>query len=87
MLYWVMCGGSEITVVTREVFIVAFTLPAMTEVEFYGERVVENLAAFLDIDPDKVCLRTDKIIFFAYELESLSPSLSSKIPKKYLLFM
>ena len=54
MIFWVICGNSVIDINTMEVFIVSFTLPAMTEAEFFGEKIVENLAGFLDLDPSKV---------------------------------
>ncbi|GFN92112.1 fibrocystin-l [Plakobranchus ocellatus] len=53
-LFWVQCGSSEVTVTMKDVIVVSFTLPAMTEEEFFGEKIVENLAAFLDMDPNKV---------------------------------
>ncbi|GFN92106.1 fibrocystin-l [Plakobranchus ocellatus] len=53
-LFWVQCGSSEVTVTLKDVVVVSFTLPAMTEEEFFGEKIVKNLAAFLNIDPKKV---------------------------------
>ena len=54
MLFWIICGDSTITVKEAEVVIVSFKLPAMTNAEFFGEKIVENLANFLDMDPSKV---------------------------------
>lgn len=55
MVFWIQCGGSaEVTVTQSEVIVVSFTLPAMTDDEFFGAKIVENLAAFLNVDPKKV---------------------------------
>ncbi|KAK3716577.1 hypothetical protein RRG08_039372 [Elysia crispata] len=53
-LFWVQCGNSEVTITQQDVIVVSFTLPAMTDEEFFGEQIVENLAAFLNMDPRKV---------------------------------
>ncbi|CAL1525940.1 unnamed protein product, partial [Lymnaea stagnalis] len=53
-ILWVVCGNSTVKVTQAEVLIVSFTLPAMTNEEFFGEKIVENLAAFLNMDPKKV---------------------------------
>ncbi|GFS10808.1 polycystic kidney and hepatic disease-like 1 [Elysia marginata] len=53
-LFWTQCGNSEVTVTRKDVIIVSFTLPAMTDEEFFGEQIVENLAGFLNVDPRKV---------------------------------
>ncbi|CAL1525942.1 unnamed protein product [Lymnaea stagnalis] len=53
-VFFVVCGNSEVKVSQTEVFLVSFTLPAMTEEEFFSEKIVENLAAFLGLDPRKV---------------------------------
>ncbi|XP_012942613.1 fibrocystin-L [Aplysia californica] len=54
MIFWVVCGDSEVLVDTEDVFLVSFALPAMTDAEFFGEKIVENLAGFLNMDPSKV---------------------------------
>ena len=54
MIFWTQCGASEVQIETKDVFIVSFTLPAMSDAEFFGEGIVENLAAFLNMDPGKV---------------------------------
>ena len=41
-------------VITQEVIIVSFGLPAMTVEDFYGANIIENLAAFLNIPLTKV---------------------------------
>ena len=47
-------GSSPVEVITQEVIIVSFGLPAMTVEDFYGANIVENLAAFLNIPLTKV---------------------------------
>ena len=47
-------GSTPVEVITQEVIIVSFGLPAMTVVDFYGANIVENLAAFLNIPLTKV---------------------------------
>ena len=47
-------GSTPVEVVTNEVIIVSFGLPAMTVEDFYGANIVENLAAFLNIPLTKV---------------------------------
>lgn len=41
-------------VIIKEVVLVSLTLPPMTIDDFFGEKVVENLAAFLGIPPEKI---------------------------------
>ena len=47
-------GSTPVEVITQEVIIVSFGLPAMTVEDFYGANIVENLAAFLNIPLTKV---------------------------------
>ncbi|KAK0070514.1 fibrocystin-L [Biomphalaria pfeifferi] len=54
MIFFVLCGNSEITVTLTEALVVSFTLPLMKEEDFFGEKIIESLAAFLNISPKKV---------------------------------
>lgn len=54
MLFFVVTGAAFVEVRTASVVIVSYTLPAMTVDEFFGENLVSNLAAFLNVDPRKV---------------------------------
>ncbi|XP_053388767.1 fibrocystin-L-like isoform X2 [Mercenaria mercenaria] len=47
-------GPAQIEVVSQNTMIVSFGLPALSVSEFFGENIVENLAAFLDIPLTKV---------------------------------
>ena len=47
-------GSTPVEVITQEVILVSFGLPAMTVEDFYGANIVENLAAFLNIPLTKV---------------------------------
>ena len=53
-LYWVQCGSGVMEYITAEVLIVSFGLPAMTNEEFFGEQIVNNLAQFLSVPIEKV---------------------------------
>lgn len=39
---------------TCPVLVIAFELPAMTEDEFFGDNLVQNLATFLKVPPDMI---------------------------------
>lgn len=54
LLYFVLRGSDPINIVTTKQIIVSFMYPAMTANDFYGERIVELLAAFFDLPPSKV---------------------------------
>ncbi|XP_052063691.1 fibrocystin-L-like [Mytilus californianus] len=54
LLYFVVRGSDPISIVTTKQIIVSFMYPAMTASDFYGERIVELLAAFFDLPPSKV---------------------------------
>ena len=53
-LFWVQCGSGIMEYITSEVLIVSFGLPAMTNEEFFGEQIVNNLAQFLSVPIEKV---------------------------------
>ncbi|KAK7468036.1 hypothetical protein BaRGS_00036740, partial [Batillaria attramentaria] len=53
-LFWTQCGPGELEFRTADVLIVSFGLPAMTNEEFYGEQIVNNLAQFLSVPIEKV---------------------------------
>jgi hypothetical protein len=54
-LYWVQCGPGTLEVKMAPVVVVSFAMPAMSDEEFFGEQIVNNLAQFLNIPLDKVC--------------------------------
>lgn len=39
---------------TSPLLVIAFELPAMTEDEFFGDNLVQNLAAFFNIPPEMI---------------------------------
>ncbi|XP_045208899.2 fibrocystin-L-like [Mercenaria mercenaria] len=47
-------GSAKIDVKTQETIIVSFGFPALTVEEFYGDKIIEILAAFLDIPLTKI---------------------------------
>lgn len=49
-----MKGPQAIDVISQDTIIVSFGLPALSVDEFFGENLVENLAAFLNIPLTKV---------------------------------
>ena len=54
MLYWVQCGQQTLNIRRHEVLMVSFGLPAMTDEEFFGEQLINNLAQFLSVPASKV---------------------------------
>lgn len=48
-LYVVVKGPSIVEIRYQPLVIISFGLPAMTEEEFYGSKVVDNMAAFLGV--------------------------------------
>lgn len=54
ILYFIVKGPSDITVKTVEQVIINFQYPAQSVDDFYGEKIVEYLAAFFDLPPEKV---------------------------------
>ncbi|XP_076438592.1 LOW QUALITY PROTEIN: fibrocystin-L-like [Babylonia areolata] len=53
-LHWVHCGPGVLEFQKARVLVVSFGLPAMTDEEFFGEQIVNNLAQFLSIPVEKV---------------------------------
>lgn len=60
MMNVLLRGSEPVQIRTSPVLFLAFNLPAMTEAEFFGENLVNNLAAFLKIPPNKI--RITKIV-------------------------
>lgn len=54
ILFFVVKGPKPITVETVQEVIVSFQFPSMTVDEFYGEQMVQYLAAFLNVPMSKV---------------------------------
>lgn len=54
MLKVLVRGSQPVEVRTSPLLVIAFELPAMTEDEFFGENLVQNLATFLKIPPDMI---------------------------------
>ncbi|KAL4228989.1 Fibrocystin-L [Mactra antiquata] len=53
-LTFIIQGPEQIDVITSESIIVSFGIPALSVEEFFGDNLVENLAAFLNIPLSKV---------------------------------
>ncbi|XP_041373046.1 fibrocystin-L-like isoform X2 [Gigantopelta aegis] len=53
-IFVIVKGDSVVNIETNEQIIVSFSLPAMTVDDFFGDNIIENLAAFLNVDPRKV---------------------------------
>ncbi|XP_033758069.1 fibrocystin-L-like [Pecten maximus] len=54
ILYVLVKGSSPVKIVTNPSLVVSFQIPALTPEEFYGEALVQNLALFFDVPPEKV---------------------------------
>ena len=54
LLSVIIKGTQLIEVISQETVIVSFTMPAMSEADFYGDSIIENLASFLNIPLTKV---------------------------------
>ena len=54
LLYLIIKEADKIRVVRTDVVIVSFMLPAMPVKEFFGPRLIENLAGILNVAQDKV---------------------------------
>ncbi|KAI8520669.1 hypothetical protein Bbelb_004230 [Branchiostoma belcheri] len=65
-LYFLIKGSSPIDITTSDVLTIAFGLPPITVEDFFGERLAENLALFLDIPPGKIrrvdVMREDELL-------------------------
>ncbi|KAM8840499.1 PKHD1 like 1, tandem duplicate 1 isoform 3-T3 [Spinachia spinachia] len=60
MLRVVVRGSQPVEIRTAPVLIISFELPAMTEAEFFGDSLIQNLATFLKVPPNMI--RITKII-------------------------
>ena len=54
LLYFVLKGKDKIQLVRHEQIIVSFFFPTMTPEEVFGEGIIENMAAMLNVPPNKV---------------------------------
>ncbi|XP_076865903.1 fibrocystin-L-like isoform X2 [Brachyhypopomus gauderio] len=54
MLHILVRGSEPVQVRTSPLLIIAFNLPAMTEAEFFGDKLVRNLALFLRIPANMI---------------------------------
>ncbi|XP_025757857.1 PKHD1 like 1, tandem duplicate 1 isoform X2 [Oreochromis niloticus] len=60
MLKVVLRGSQPVEIRTAPVLVIAFGFPAMTEEEFYGDSLIQNLAVFLKVPPNMI--RISKVI-------------------------
>ncbi|XP_050924319.1 LOW QUALITY PROTEIN: PKHD1 like 1, tandem duplicate 1 [Lates calcarifer] len=60
MLKVIVRGSTPVEIRTAPVLVLAFNLPAMTEDEFFGENLIQNLATFLKVPSNMI--RITKII-------------------------
>uniref|UniRef100_A0A8B9H868 Polycystic kidney and hepatic disease 1 (autosomal recessive)-like 1 n=1 Tax=Astyanax mexicanus TaxID=7994 RepID=A0A8B9H868_ASTMX len=60
MLYVLVQGSTPVEIRTSPVLFIAFNLPAMTEAEFFEDKLIANLAAFLRVPANMI--RISKII-------------------------
>ncbi|KAK9526506.1 hypothetical protein VZT92_015203 [Zoarces viviparus] len=54
MLRVVVKGSQPVEIRTAPVLFLSFELPAMTEEEFFGDHLIQNLAAFLKVPPNMI---------------------------------
>ncbi|XP_044191170.1 PKHD1 like 1, tandem duplicate 1 [Thunnus albacares] len=54
MLKVVLRGSTPVQIRTSPVLFLAFDMPAMTEEEFFGDSLIENLALFLKVPPNMI---------------------------------
>ena len=54
MQYVLLSGTSPVDIKTVPLIVLSFSLPAITEAEFFSARIVENLAIFLGVPQDKI---------------------------------
>lgn len=60
MLHVLLRGSTPVQINTASVLFISFNLPAMTEKEFFGDQLVNNLALFLKVPPSMI--RITKIV-------------------------
>ena len=53
-LYVLVRGNEPVLIKTSPLIVVTFNVPALSVDDFYGDRLVENLAAFLDLPPERI---------------------------------
>ena len=53
-LWLVVKGSYPVDIRTAPLLIISFEFPSMTVEEFYGSNIVNNLAIFLNIPPEKI---------------------------------
>ena len=53
-LYVVIKGQKTIEIKTADTFIISFQFPPLTADEFFGDRLVQVMAAYFDLDPSKI---------------------------------
>ena len=54
MIHVLVRGSDHLDIKTNKLVIVTFGVPTMTIDEFFGPKIVANLAAFLDIPPERI---------------------------------
>ena len=58
LLWMVIGGGDPVDIKTSPLVVVTFGVPAQTVDEFFGEKMVENFAAFFNIPASKIKIVT-----------------------------
>lgn len=55
-LFWMMCGPDPIKIQVVDVIVLSMTFPApaVSEQEFFGEQIIQNIALFFNIPFSKV---------------------------------
>lgn len=54
MLKVLLRGSTPVEIRTSPVLVLAFNMPAMTEAEFFGDNLIQNLALFLKVPPQMI---------------------------------
>lgn len=54
MMHILLRGSTPVQISTSPVLFISFNLPAMTEEEFFGDQLVNNLALFLKVPPSMI---------------------------------
>jgi hypothetical protein len=57
-LYVMLKGNNIVDIRTKETIFITFSMPMMTVDEFFGEQIIQNIAAFLDIPQNKIKVAT-----------------------------
>lgn len=77
MLQVLLQGSTPIEIRTSPVLVVAFGLPFMTEDQFFGDNLINNLAKFLKVPPNM--MRITKIIRESARRRKRSTGLSVEV--------